>query len=482
MIDHPELPADRYFSADPATRDLARELHDGVRHLPLVSPHGHVPPALLADPDARLGSPAEVFVIPDHYVFRMLHSRGTALADLGVPARDGRPVETDHRLIWQRFAEGFDLFAGTPSGLWLRDTLAGVFGITGPLNGATAGEVYDQLEAALARPELRPRALFARFGLEVLCTTDPATSPLDEHRSLAGEGWGARVRPTFRPDALLALDGPDWAKQVGELAALTDTEIDSFGAFLVALATRREEFARLGAVATDHSVTVPRTELLDPATTQAIFARALRGTPEPGDADRFTAHMLIELARMSADDGLVMQLHAGSLRNHDAGTLRAHGPDAGADIPVATEWTRNLRALLGEVGHAPAFRLVLSTLDESTYSRELAPLAGFYPSVMLGPPWWFHDSPNGIRRYLDAVAETAGLANLVGFHDDTRSFVSIPARHDLWRRVCCDWLAGLVRTGRLDRAAAPGLARHLAHDAARSAYRLDGNPENWMEQ
>ena len=466
------LPPDRCFSPDREQRARARELYEQVRELPIVSPHGHVDPALLADPGARFGSPADLLIIPDHYVYRMLYSQGVPLEALGVPTRDGTPVETDHRRIWQIFADHFHLFAGTPTGLWLADELANVFGVTEKLNGVTAQRIYDQLVAQLARPEFAPRALFDRFQIEVLSTTDPATSPLEEHRVLRKEGWGERVRPTFRPDALINLDTPDWPTHLDRLREVSGVDITDYASFIRALEARRAYFKELGATATDHAATSPHTERLSSSEATAIIQRALRGALHADDPARFTAHMLVEMARMSCEDGLVMQIHAGSYRNHNMALFARFGPDRGADIPVRTDWTRGLHALLNAHGNDPRFRLILFTLDESTYGRELAPLAGHYPSVLLGPPWWFFDSVQGMRRFLDAVVETAGFANLAGFNDDTRAFCSIPSRHDVWRRVSCDWLAGQVVQGLLDIEDAGRLARACAYDLPKRAYRL----------
>lgn len=470
------LSPDRYLSPEPTQNALARELYTTVEDASIVSPHGHVDPGLLANPDASLGTPAELFIIPDHYVFRMLHSQGVSLEDLGVPALDGTPVETDHRRIWQRFAENFHLFRGTPTGLWLTDELVNVFGVREKLTGESAQRVYDHLEERISRPEFSPRALFERFDVEVLCTTDGAADSLDHHRSLNEEGWRERVRPTFRPDAVTHVDGSGWKENVERLADAADTDISDYRSFIAALESRRGFFSEMGAVATDHSVITPRTERLPEREAQAIFSRALGGEATEEDATRFTAHMLLEFARMSAEDGLVMQLHVGSLRDHNRSLYEHFGSDKGADIPVATDWTRNLRPLLNEYGTDPRFRLVVYTLDEGSYSRELAPLAGHYPSLYLGAPWWFYDSPNGMRRYLDAVTETAGIYNLAGFNDDTRAFASIPARHDMWRRVSCDWLAGKVVSGILEEEDAADMAPELAHRLARRAYRLDREP------
>jgi glucuronate isomerase len=466
------LSPDRCFDPDPSQRACARELFALVKDEPIVSPHGHVDPALLADPQATFGTPAELLIIPDHYVTRMLYSQGIALEDLGVPSRDGAPVEHDHRRIWQRFADHFHLFAGTPSGLWLAGELSNVFGVAERLNGENAQEIYTHIEARLALPPYAPRALFTRFTIEVLCTTDAATSPLDEHQRLRRDGWDARVRPTFRPDAVVNLGTAGWSRHIEQLSAVSGIDVTDYRSFVRALEARRAVFKQLGAVATDHAALTARTERLEEREADRIFQRALRGDGQDGDAARLTAHMLIEMARMSAEDGLVMQLHIGSYRDHNNAVFARFGPDKGADIPVPTDWTRGLHALLNAYGNDPRYRLILFTLDESTYGRELAPLAGHYPAVLLGPPWWFFDSVKGMRRYLDAVVETAGLYNLAGFNDDTRAFCSIPARHDVWRRVSCDWLAEQVVSGLIHEEDAGRMALELASGLARRAYRL----------
>jgi glucuronate isomerase len=470
-----QLPPDRYFHPDPTRRALARELYESVRELPIVSPHGHVDPSLLADPDATLGSPTSLFIIPDHYVFRMLYSQGHRLEDLGIAPRDGGAAETDHRRIWQRFAENFHLFRATPTGQWLRDELISVFGIAEKLNGDSAQRIYDELDAKLRQPEFSPRALFERFNIETIATTDAATSPLAEHQRLRDEGWGDRVRPTFRPDALFALDAPTWSDTIQQLSDLTDVAIGDYGAFVRAIETRREAFKALGGKATDHGVFTPQATRLSKQEADAVFQRALAGAADAGDAGRFTAHMLMEMARMSCEDGLVMQIHAGSYRNHNSGLFERFGPDMGSDIPVHVDWTRGLHELLNTFGSDPRFRLIVFTLDESTYGRELAPLAGHYPAMLLGAPWWFFDSPLGMRRWLDTVIETTGIYNTAGFNDDTRAFASIPARHDVWRRVTSDWLAGHVAEGFIDQEDAAEMAVDLAYRLARGAYRLDGD-------
>lgn len=468
------LPADRLF--DPGRQSVARRLYAEVENLPLVCPHGHVPPALLADPAATLGSPAELFIIPDHYVFRMLYSQGVPMEDLGVPTLDGTPVESDHRRVWQLFCENFHLFRATPTGLWLSDELVNVFGVTEKPGPENAQRIYDHLQDRLASPDYAPRALFERFNVEVLCTTDAATDPLEHHAALRAEGWGERVRPTFRPDAVTDLSTDGWRENIDRLSEVSGTDVVDYRSFVDALEERRSFFKEMGAVATDHSATTPYTERLPEAEAEAIFASALSGTARGEDAVRFTAHMLVEMARMSVEDGLVMQLHAGSLRNHNSSVRERFGLDSGTDIPVAADWTRGLRALLNERGNDLRFRLIVFALDESAYSRELAPLAGHYPSMLLGAPWWFFDSPLGMRRYLDAVMETAGLYNTAGFNDDTRAFASIPSRHDVWRRVSCDWLAGTVQTGIVDEEEARDMAREFAYGLAARAYGLQRDP------
>ena len=466
------LSPDRYFGPDPEQRRVARQLYETVAHLPIISPHGHVDPRLFADENATFGTPAELLIIPDHYVFRMLYSQGVPLESLGVPRRDGGPVETDHRRIWQTFAEHFYLFRGTPTGMWLAHELEDVFGVQEKLDGQSAQRIYDQIASCLTRPEYRPRALFERFNIEVLCTTDAATDPLAHHQAIRASGWRGDVRPTFRPDAVTNLLAPGWRESIQALGELAGIAVDSYPAFIRALEDRRAFFRSMGATATDHAALTPYTEELSAQVAGRLFARALRGQASQEDATRFTAHMLMEMARMSVEDGLVMQLHVGSYRDHNPPIYERFGPDKGADIPIATEWTRNLKPLLNKYGNDPRLTLILFTLDETTYSRELAPLAGHYPAVRLGPPWWFHDSLNGMVRYREQVIETAGLYNTVGFNDDTRAFPSIPARHDLARRVDANWIAGLVVRGVVDMEDAREMIVDTAYRLAKRAYKL----------
>ncbi len=461
----------RYFDPDPAVRETARALYEDVKNLPLVCPHGHVDPRMLAE-NTPFPDPTGLIIVPDHYIFRMLYSQGVKLQDLGIQRHDGSTEETDARKIWQTFGDRYHLFRGTPTAGWLRQELEDVFGIETPLNGDTALEIYDEIAARLATPDFLPRALFDRFGIEVLCTTDAATDTLEHHRKIRDSDWEGDVRPTFRPDAAINLAAPTWKDEITKLSELTSIDIVGYGSYIDALESRRTFFQKMGATATDHGVHTPRTEELSADDAGVLFERALRGEATEVDAERFLAHMLMELARMSVEDGLVMQIHPGSFRNHNTRLYEEFGPDMGADIPVATEYTRNLRPLLDKYGSHENFTLVLFTLDESTYSRELAPLAGHYPAVRLGPPWWFQDSREGMTRFRQRVTETCGLYNTAGFNDDTRAFPSIPARHDVARRIDANFLARLVCEHVLEISEAEEMIVECAYGLAKKTYRL----------
>jgi glucuronate isomerase len=465
------LEADRFFDPDPNVRRVARELYEETRRLPIVSPHGHVDPQVLAS-NEPFAEPAALIVKPDHYILRMLYAHGVPLESLGIPRRDGVPVEADPRKVWQRFADQYNLFRGTPTGAWLDYELHEVFGVRDRLSGETAPRIYDALKEKLSSPEFRPRALFERFNIEVLVSTDKASDPLDHHRAIRESGWRGRIVPCFRPDALLAIAAPGWGAELEALGRQHGAPLADYTEFVLALATRRVFFQRMGATATDHAVLEPYTTLLQPDETELLFQRARQGNATPTDERHFTAHLLMEMARLSLEDGLVMQVHAGALRDHNRPLFERFGPDRGGDIPVATEFTRNLRPLLNAYGNDPRFTLVLFTLDEATYSRELAPLAGHYPAVRLGPPWWFHDSVEGMRRFRERTTETAGIYKTAGFNDDTRAFCSIPARHDLARRVDANFLAGLVARHMIDLGDARPMARALAYELAKQTYKL----------
>jgi glucuronate isomerase len=466
------LDPDRFFSPDPATRHIARELYAQAAGLPIISPHGHVDPNLFANPQARFGSPVDLFIIPDHYITRMLYSQGLPLEKLGIASLDGGEAERDHRKIWRLFCENFYLFQGTPSSLWLRHELGEVFGLEDKPSAQSADRLYDQISAKLASPDFTPRRLYERFQIEVLCTTDAATSTLEAHQAIRASGRQGRIRPTFRPDGMVNLDAPNWRENIEKLGEVSGVTIGSYAGYIQALEQRREFFKEMGAVATDHAALTPSTGALSDGEAEVIFQHALKGKTTPEEAARFTAHMLMEMARMSVEDGLVMQLHPGSYRNHNQAVFRRFGADQGGDIPIQTEYTCNLLPLLNRFGNDPRLSLILFTLDESAAARELAPLAGHYPALKLGPPWWFLDSLNGMRRYFDTVMETAGIYNTAGFNDDTRAFCSIPARHDLWRRACADWLAGLVTRLVVDLQEAREMMGELAVRLARRAYHL----------
>lgn len=463
--------ANRYFSPDPAQREIASQLYEQVKALPLVCPHGHVDPRLLAEAHYEWGTPVDLLIIPDHYIFRLLYSQGITLENLGIPRRDGQAVEQDHRKIWQLVCDHWYLFRGTPTSLWLRDELRAIFGIEEKMTSESAQRIYDAVDAQLRTPAFQPRRLFERFQIEVLATTDAATSQLTEHRRIRDADWSGRVIPTFRPDAVVNIQA-DYAEQIRLLSQVTASEISDYRSYLAALEQRRQFFQTMGATATDHAAQTAYTARLSEQEADTIFQRALQGKASEDDARRFTGHMLIEMARMSTEDGLVMQLHIGSSRDHNPTIFTHFGRDMGADIPTASEFTRNLKPLLDLFGRDPRLTLVLFNLDETTYSRELAPLAGHYPALRLGPPWWFFDSLLGMRRYFDAVAETAGLHNLAGFNDDTRAYPSIPARHDLWRRVSADWLAGQVVQGIIDEQDAHEMSLDLAYRLAKRTYKL----------
>ena len=465
------LNEDRLFPLETQARDIARELYGEVRDLPIVSPHGHTDPRWFAE-NEPFPDPAQLFVTPDHYVFRMLCSQGISLTDLGVPRVDGGPTETDGRKIWRLFAENYHLFRATPSRLWLDHSFETVFGLTERLSAKTADHYYDHIADCLAKPEFRPRALFERFNIEAISTTESALDELKWHEMIRQSGWTGKVITAYRPDSVVDPEFEGFAQNIERLGELAGTDATTWEGYLDAHRNRRAFFKSYGATSSDHGHATARTEDLPQAEAAALFAKALKGTCTREEADAFRGHMLTEMARMSVEDGLVLQIHPGAYRNHSAEVMARHGRDKGFDIPTRTDYVRALKPLLDAVGMRPELTVIAFTLDETSYSRELAPLAGAYPALKLGPAWWFFDSTEGMRRYRQMTTETAGFYNTVGFNDDTRAFCSIPARHDVSRRVDCAYLATLVADGRLAEDEAHEVAQDLAYRLVKHAYRL----------
>jgi len=441
--------------------------------LPLVSPHGHCDPALLAA-DRWPDDPATELVTRDHYLLRLMYSHGVAMESLGVPPLGGGPAESDGRRVWRELARHYRLFRGTPSKLWLDHTLEKVFGIDAALGPDTADVVYDQMCERLSEDAFRPRALFDRFGLEFLATTDGALDRLESHAALNESGWKGRVVPTFRPDDVVDPDRPGFLDNLVMLSELTGIDASTWPGYLEALRARRACFVAAGATATDHGHPSAVTADLADREIKELFARLVSGTPQPGDSELFRGQLLVEMAAMSLEDGLTLQLHTGSWRDHNPSIAARFGSDKGADIPKAVDYVRALKPLLDRFGNEPSLTVVVYTLDESTYSRELAPLAGHYAALRLGPPWWFYDSPEGLGRFYRLVIETAGFANTVGFNDDARSMLTIPARHDVARRVNAGYLAELVAEHRLEEEDAAEIAADLAYNLARNAFKTSG--------
>jgi glucuronate isomerase len=465
------LDPDRLFPAEPRTREIARGLYDRVKALPIVSPHGHTDPAWFAY-DEPFADPASLLIVPDHYLFRMLYSQGVRLEDLGIPTRDGTPVETDPRAIWRRFAAHYHLFRGTPSRMWLDWVFAEVFGLDVALEAETADRYFDTIDAALKTDAFRPRALFERFGIEVIATTESPLDPLEHHRAIRDSGWSGRVVTAYRPDPVMDPEAEGFADNVARFGELSGEDVATFAGFLRAHENRRAFFREFGATSTDHGHVRATTAWLAKPEIEAIYGKALAGRCTAAEADLFRAHMLVEMARMSLDDGMVLQIHPGVHRGHNPEVQARFGPNMGADIPLATDYVVALKPLLDRYGNDPRLTVIVFTLDEDSYSRELAPLAGHYPALRLGPPWWFNDSPEGMRRFRERVTETAGFYNTVGFNDDTRAFLSIPARHDVARRMDCGFLARLVAEHRLDEDEAHELAADLAYNLVKAAYKL----------
>jgi glucuronate isomerase len=464
------LNQNRLFPAESATRAIAVRLYDAVRDLPILSPHGHTDPQWFAD-NLPFPNPTALFLQPDHYIFRMLYSQGVSLESLGIPQVDGKQ-QADPREAWRIFARHYYLFRGTPTRLWLDYAFQELFGLKERLSADNADAYYETIDKALRTPEFLPRALFDRFNIEVLATTDAAFDSLEQHRKIKASGWKGRVLPTFRPDAVVDAEYLGFQDNLKKLGEVSGEDVSSYKGYLNALRKRRAFFKENGATATDHGHLTALTADLPWAEASALYERIYTGKTRAGDVELFQAQMLTEMAGMSVEDGLTMQLHPGSIRNYNPKVYDKFGRDKGADIPSPTEYVRALRPLLSKYGNEPNFTLILFTLDETTFSRELAPLAGHYPCLRLGPPWWFLDSPEGMMRFRELATETAGFYNTVGFNDDTRAFLSIPARHDVARRVDCAFLARLVAEHRLDEAEAFEVIQDLTVNLVRKAYRL----------
>ncbi|MET0273585.1 MAG: glucuronate isomerase [Phenylobacterium sp.] len=465
-----DLNPDRLFPADPSVRAIARSLYAEVKALPILSPHGHTDPEWFATNDP-FPNATDLLLSPDHYLYRMLYSQGVPLESLGVPSRKGASA-VDPRQAWRTFAGHWKLFRGTPSAIWLTHVLVEVFGLTGRLSAETADSHFDAINEKLATDAFRPRALFERFNIEALATTESPSDDLKHHRAIRESGWTGKVITAYRPDPVIDAEHEQFRDALERFAQLSGRDVYSWSGYLEAHRVRRAAFAEAGATSTDHGHPTAATADLSPVDAEALFTTILSGQATPAEAELFRAQMLTEMAKMSLDDGLVMQIHPGSFRNHNRPLFETHGRDKGADIPVATEYVRALKPLLDRFGNSRDLTVILFTLDETAYSRELAPLAGHYPILKLGPAWWFHDSPEGMRRFREQTTETAGFYNTVGFNDDTRAFLSIPARHDVSRRVDCGFLARLVAEHRMAEDEARELAVDLAYNLAKQAYRL----------
>ncbi|QNI35209.1 glucuronate isomerase [Alloacidobacterium dinghuense] len=466
------LHPDRLFPADPGTRAIARRLYASISDLPIISPHGHTEAAWFAKNDP-FPDPAQLLILPDHYIYRMLYSQGVSMHELGI-RQTGAPdsYKIDSRKVWRIFAEHYHLFSGTPTRIWLDYEFEILFGLDQRISAATADHYFDVIAEKLQQPEFLPRALYERFHLEALSTTDSPLDSLEHHQAIRESNWKARILPTFRPDSVVDPAFQGFRENIGKLGDQTGEDTSTWPGYLNGLRKTRQRFKSLGATATDHGHPTANTANLSPQESEKLFAATLSGNSSPEQQELFRAQMLTEMARMSIDDGLVMQLHPGSFRNHNQKVFEQFGRDSGADIPTRTDYVHGLKPLLDLFGNEPSFTFILFTLDESTFSRELAPLAGHYPCLRLGPPWWFFDSPEGMLRFRELATETAGFYNTVGFNDDTRAFLSIPARHDVARRIDCNYLARLVAEHRIDEDEAFDLAQDLTINLVRKAYRL----------
>ncbi len=464
------LDANRLFPADVAARRVAAKLYEMVKDLPIISPHGHTDPRWFAE-NGAFPNPAALLIQPDHYVFRMLYSQGVSLESLGIPQLDGKE-HADPREVWRIFAKHYYLFRGTPTRLWLDYTFENQFGLKKRLGPDNADEYYEVVAKALETPEFRPRVLFEKFNIEVLATTDTPLDTLEFHQAIRASGWKGRVVPTFRPDSVIDAEYAGFVENIEKLGEIAGEDVGTYKGYLNALRNRRAFFKTMGATATDHGHLTALTADLDAGAAEALYQRIVSGHSSPEEQQLFQAQMLTEMAGMSVEDGLTMQLHPGSVRNHNKLVYEKFGRDKGADMPSPTEYVRAMRPLLSKYGNDSRLTFIVFTLDETAFSRELAPLAGHYPALKLGPPWWFHDSAEGMMRFRETATETAGFYNTVGFNDDTRALLSIPARHDVARRIDCAFLGRLVSEHRLDEDEAVELAMDLTVNLVKKAYKL----------
>ena len=471
LIGWMQMLSDRYLTDDAGALPLARELYEVMKQYPILSPHGHIDPKVILENKA-FANPVELLITPDHYITRMLYSQGLSYESLGIPKKDGSGGSVDPKVVWRLVAEHWHLFRATPSRIWVQEILHTLFGIDEVLSKDNADKLYEVIDSKLKTKEFLPQALFNQFKIEVLATTDATADDLKTHKAISGLGLNGRVIPTFRPDDVSDPLRADFSTAIDKLGAVSGVVITSFASLLEALRVQRTLFKSMGATATDHGVFSAQTLVATDSEKEALFKQVMQGGADISVVEKYRAVMLMEHARMSADDGLVMQLHPGSLRNYDKKIFDTYGADRGFDIPVALTFTKELQPLLNEVGSSKNFKMVLYTLDEATYSRELAPIAGAYPSVRLGPPWWFLDSLNGMARWRDAVTETAGYYNTVGFIDDTRAFCSVPVRHDVARRFDAGYLAKEVMRHRISKAEAHELAADVAYKLSKDFFNL----------
>lgn len=464
------LHPDRLLPADPAVRSIARELYDAVRGLPIISPHGHVPPQWLAD-DVPFEDPTSLLITPDHYVNRMMHAHGVSLADLGVGQTELSPEQK--RKAFRLLCTHWKAYRGTPVKFWFESELVEIFGIDVVPSAETADEIYDAIAEKIATPEFLPRALYRSFPIEFIATTDDPSDDLRHHIKLAGDPtWDGTVAPTFRPDKYLEPATPAWNGLVDRLAEVSGIDTGTYAGWVAAMENRRAFFRANGAVSTDHSHRDARVEPISDSEAERLYALARSGKITVEEGHTLRRNFMFQQARMASEDGLVMTLHPAVYRNHHAPSFERYGADVGGDIPMAVEFTSAVQPMLSAFGTNPNFQVIFFTIDETVYSRELAPLAGFYPSVYVGAPWWFIDSPEAMTRYRSAVTETAGFSRTSGFIDDTRAYLSIPARHDTNRRMDSGFLARLVADHRLTMDEALDTAYDLVVTNPRKAFKL----------